>query len=250
MSAGRHGSNFSLRISNSKGSAAEGAVGGVDPGAIGLELGPQVRVEVVLLALGEIADAEGAHQPVARQARLAGDLREAPAGRPAVEVHLPEPVLGVDEPLGEPEVRAARRGDVGNAPAIPGDLDRRADPGGSKAALELRQRSAQQPVPGRGGGSGAQRGTSGGDQQPGAEAAPDRAGAHATPSGSRPSASSLPGAPAWSARPRDAAPPGRRPRPRRAAPDASARRARARRATAARASSGARRTPPASPRGR
>ena len=264
MSAGRQGSNPSLRISNSKGRARRVPMGGVDPGAVGVERARRAGSSRILLALGEIADAEGAHQPVAGHPRLAGDLREPPAGDAAVEVHLPEPVLGVDEPLPEPEVGAAGGGDVRDAPAIPGDLQRPADSRHREVALGLRQRPPQQPMPGDGDRCGAE------------ERARRRAGKRrphdllSGPARFHPASIDDPGAsatrdalrqpplglqlaevrPHGQLRRRDEAPPGRRPRPRRAAPPASARRARGRRAGGAPASSGARRTRPASPRGR
>ena len=81
--------------------------GGVDARAEALEQGAQLGVERRRLALGGAPDPQRPHQPVDRQALLAGHLGDPARDDAAVEVHLPEPVLAVAEALGEPEVVAA-----------------------------------------------------------------------------------------------------------------------------------------------
>ena len=97
--------------------------GGVEPGAVGVELRADRRVELGLLAERVAAQAQGAHQLVEQQGLLAGHLRDAARGDAAGQVALPQAVLGVDEPLAEPEVVRAARPDPGHAPAVAGDLD-------------------------------------------------------------------------------------------------------------------------------
>src|SRR5205085_11126018 len=77
---------------------------GVDPGAERLELGPQAGVERLLLALGDAAKSEGAHEPIRLEAHPPGDLREPAGADPAIEVDLPQAILAVAEPLTEPQV--------------------------------------------------------------------------------------------------------------------------------------------------
>ena len=98
MSTGRQGSKSSRSSCISKGSAVRVGGGGVDARAEALQQVAQLGVERGRLALGDAADAEGAHQPVDRQPLRPGDLRHPALDRAAVEVHLPEPVLAVAKP--------------------------------------------------------------------------------------------------------------------------------------------------------
>ena len=61
---------------------------------------------------------------------------------PAPHVDLPQPVLGRDESLGEEQIPHRLRVDVGNAPAVPADLDRAVEPLHPDLAVELRQPGA------------------------------------------------------------------------------------------------------------
>ena len=130
--------------------------GGVDALAEALEQGAQLGIERRRLALGRAPHAQRAHQPVDRQALLAGELGD-PAGEgAAVEVHLPEPVLAVAEALGEPEVGGGGGLDVRHAPAIAPHPHRPLEPGQLDRPLLLGQRPARQPVPGGGRSGGGQ----------------------------------------------------------------------------------------------
>ena len=149
MSTGRQGFHSQAQQLHLERQRRGARGGGVDAGAEALEQGAQLRVERRRLALGDAADAERPHQPVDRQPLLPGHLGDLALDRAAVEVHLPEPVLGVDEALGEVEVALGVGLDVGNAPAVaphphpalqPADLDR---------PPLLGQRPPRQPVPGR-----------------------------------------------------------------------------------------------------
>ena len=61
--------------------------------------------------------AQRAHEAIARQRRGAEDLRQTPGAQPPLELHLPEPVLGVDEAEREARIEETVRLDVGIAQA-------------------------------------------------------------------------------------------------------------------------------------
>jgi hypothetical protein len=140
------------------------------PGAEDLEAGGDLRVERRRLALGGPPDAEGEHQAVDRQRSRARDLGDAAAHDPAVEVHLPEPVLRVAEALGEEEVGVRGGPHVRHSPAVAPDGDGTLDAVHVDRALRLRQRAACEAVPGR-----AERGRAdGGDSKRGQKAVAGR----------------------------------------------------------------------------
>ena len=56
-----------------------------------------------------------AHEAIARQRRRAEDLRQTSGAQPPLELHLPEPVLGMDEPEREARIEGTVRPDVGIA---------------------------------------------------------------------------------------------------------------------------------------
>ena len=97
---------------------------------------PQVR-------FGHAPQAERAHEAVRLERIRAEDLGEAPRADAPVHLHLPEPVLGVDE--AEREVRVLERGgvDVRDAVAVAQHLDGRAEAGERDLAARHRQRLAQ-----------------------------------------------------------------------------------------------------------
>src|SRR4030065_583943 len=64
--------------------------------------------------------------------------RTPPPAQPPLQVHREKAVLGVDEPLREGEVVVVRRGDVGDAVRVPGDLDGGRQAGDGKGAFPLR----------------------------------------------------------------------------------------------------------------
>jgi hypothetical protein len=103
--------------------------GGVDALAKALEQGPQLRLELLGLALGRATDPQREHQPIDRQALGPSHLGDPPRDDAAVEVHLPEPVLAVAKTRGEPEVAGVVSGDVRHAPAVALDADRPVKPG-------------------------------------------------------------------------------------------------------------------------
>src|SRR5690606_10042116 len=76
------------------------------------------------LLTGQVGEAEGAEELVGLDLALAEHLREAARADVPPEVHLPEPLLGVDEPLGEEEVVVGGGHDVRDAPAVAMDRHR------------------------------------------------------------------------------------------------------------------------------
>ncbi len=67
--------------------------------------------------------AEHPGEHVRADRRLAGDLGEPPAGEAAQALHLPEPVLRVDEALGREEIVVVLRENVRDAPAVAEHFD-------------------------------------------------------------------------------------------------------------------------------
>ena len=100
MSAGRQGSNSSRSSCISKGSAAGVAAAGVDPGAEATRAGRAARGRAPPASRSATR-----RMPSVRISRSTGSpsspaiSESRPRGDPAVEVHLPEPVLGVAEAL-------------------------------------------------------------------------------------------------------------------------------------------------------
>ncbi len=115
----------------------------VDAGGIGLEPGPRRGAQVLEARGRPPVEPERAHEAVGRQRRPAHDLGQAPGADPPLELHLPEPVLGVDEAEGEDRILQARRLDMRDRPLIAHDRDRRSQPLDPDLAIELRQRLPQ-----------------------------------------------------------------------------------------------------------
>jgi hypothetical protein len=76
--------------------------GGVNAGAVRVELGANGRVQLLRLPLGDPPQAKRPHQPVGAQSLGAGDLRQPTRRHPPVQLELPQPVLTVAEALAEP----------------------------------------------------------------------------------------------------------------------------------------------------
>ncbi len=87
----------------------------LDTRHIGLDQRPAAPIERGEIGFGPAVETEGAHQPVARQGRRSQDLGEPSLAEAAVELHLPQPVLAVDEAeteIGVPLVGGADGGDA------------------------------------------------------------------------------------------------------------------------------------------
>src|SRR5690606_16831265 len=79
--------------------------------------------------------------------RLAQDFRHAPGRHPAVDVHLPQAVLGRHIALREKHVFRIGGLDVGYAPLVPVDAHFAAEAGQMHGAVPLGQRAGQIPIP-------------------------------------------------------------------------------------------------------
>jgi hypothetical protein len=97
---------------------------GVHPGGVGVHRLLLLGVEPFVSRLGRAVEAPGAEEPVLGKRGLPQDLGEAPLAHPALELHLPEPLLGVNIALGEEEVLQAPRPDAHHALSVPNHLHR------------------------------------------------------------------------------------------------------------------------------
>ena len=119
----------------------------VDAGRVGIEDAPGPPVELGVGALRRPVDPERAQKPVGGPGRGAEDLRQASGADAAVDLHLPQPVLGVDEPEAVHHVLDVLRVDVRHGVAVADD----ADGGGEARQLDgplHRRQGAAQPRPG------------------------------------------------------------------------------------------------------
>ena len=123
----------------------------VDPGGIGLEEGAQARREQTQALLGLAPEAQGAHQPVAGQGPAPHDLGQPAGAEPPHGVHLPQPVLGMDETEGESGVLFARRANGHHPVVVAQHLDRGRQASEAEPAVGLGQRACQpEPAAARG----------------------------------------------------------------------------------------------------
>ena len=142
-----HGSGASRTSWNSTGSAGGGFDRGVDAGGVGVEEPRRSVRDLALLALGDAAHPDRSHQHVGLQGVRARELGQAPGGRAAEELELPQPVLAVAEPQREARVGSAARAHVRNAEAVAEDLDGRVEAAKPQTAGRLRQRALEELVP-------------------------------------------------------------------------------------------------------
>ncbi len=103
-----------------KGQLAVGLALEVGVDALGVRVERRARLgrQQRQLLLGDPPPAEGADEGVRRRRGLAQHLREPAGGHVPADVHLPEPVLGVHEALGEEQVVAAGRVDLRDAVGV------------------------------------------------------------------------------------------------------------------------------------
>ena len=101
---------------------------GVDPGGVGVEDHAGVVIHGGVVGLGAGGEAEAAHQLVLLQRAVAGGLGPASAAPQSVVLHVPQPVLGGDETLGEEGVVLVPGADVGYAQAVAVDFDLASQP--------------------------------------------------------------------------------------------------------------------------
>ena len=119
----------------------------VDAPGVGLEDRPLRRIQGLEERVGVEPDAQGARQPVTRDAGFTDDLCRRTPGQPPQPEHLGQTVLGVGK--AEPEPGVGRRAglDVGDAPGIPQHLDGARDSRYRDAAGRDRERLSRGRLP-------------------------------------------------------------------------------------------------------
>ena len=118
---------------------------GVDAGGIGLEQCQRGRVEAGRRALGAAGKPERADEPVVRQSRCAQHLGQSALARQPVELHLPQPVLAMEEAQRQVGVGLALRCDVWDRTGIAHDGDGCMQARQPGLPRQLGQRGAGQP---------------------------------------------------------------------------------------------------------
>ena len=125
--------------------AAAAANVGVDALAVVAQSGNRGFVQRRELGFGRAAKADDAAESVDVERDGTKELGQLSQGDAAVLVHLPEPVLGVNEPLCAPEVGLRLGVEVGNAVLVAQDLDGRVQLGQLQFAPVLGRGPLNQP---------------------------------------------------------------------------------------------------------
>ena len=99
-------------------------------------------IEHLELLLGETGEVQGAEEQIGVNLTITEHLGEPSGPDVTPEVHLPEPVLGMDVALGEEEVVLVAGIDMGNAVGVPHDLDLTGKTGGRDFAFDLGERAS------------------------------------------------------------------------------------------------------------
>ena len=108
---------------------------GIDAGRVGLEHHARLGGRPLVVDAGASVEAEPARQHVLGDGGLAHELRPSSARPSAVVLHVPQPILGVDESLGEERVVEGSGPRVRDTLAVPPDVD-----GARQAPESLRAR--------------------------------------------------------------------------------------------------------------
>ncbi len=107
--------------------------------------GPSLWRQPRQVALGRLSPAERPDEAVGVELALAEHLGEAPGRDVAPDLHLPHPLLRVDEPLGHEQVVRGLGSDVGDAGDIANDGDGPLESRNGERAACLRERTAGDP---------------------------------------------------------------------------------------------------------
>ena len=94
---------------------------GVDAGGVSVKHGARFGGQRAPIALDGRGDLEAAHGGVMLDARLADQLRPSAVSAGAVDVHVPEPILGGGEPLPEKGVPGGLGANAGNPVPVADD---------------------------------------------------------------------------------------------------------------------------------
>ena len=112
----------------------------VDPGGIGLEPGFDLRRQERDFGLGGAIKAEDAHLSVGCHRLRPENLGEPSGAIAALQLHLQQPVLGMDKAEPKGGVRVVTSGDQRHAVGVALDPNCAFGSGSDDAAVELRQR--------------------------------------------------------------------------------------------------------------
>ena len=97
---------------------------GVHTGGIGIQHRLRLVVERVVIGARRFAKTEPSHEDILLDSHRSGELRPTTIGPMAIVIHLPKPVLSVNEPLDEKRIMRRCRAHMRNAKLISIDVDR------------------------------------------------------------------------------------------------------------------------------
>ncbi len=116
---------------------------GVDPGGIGLERAVHRRRQERYFRFGGTIETQHPHLPIDRQRIGSKDLGKPAGSVTPLQLHLEQPLLGMDKTEAESDVFVALRDDVRHAIGVPLDPDLGLRSGEHDAAIGLRQGRAK-----------------------------------------------------------------------------------------------------------
>ena len=114
----------------------------IHAGDVRLDLRPGIVRQPLPRGARRAAESDRAEEPVLRNRRGAEDFRQPAVADPALKLHLPQPVLGMDEAEAEERVALRRGEDVRDGVGVAHDLDRPRQSLDANRAARLRQRAA------------------------------------------------------------------------------------------------------------
>ena len=112
----------------------------IHAGAVRLDLTAGIVGQPLPGGARRASEPDRPQEPVLRNRRGAEDFRQHPVPDSALELHLPQPVLGVDEAETEERVPLGRREDVRDGVGVAHDLHRSRESFDVNGAAHLRQR--------------------------------------------------------------------------------------------------------------
>ena len=142
-SSGFHGSGAARSSRYSNGGAPSAGEPGVDPVGVGVEQRPPLGIGAGVGLFGDVPESMDAILGVDLERAGADERAQLAGGLAALQVHLEEAVLGVDEAECAGHVRTRGAGDRGHAERVACDRDWRRKPGQRAVTLERRQAGAE-----------------------------------------------------------------------------------------------------------
>jgi hypothetical protein len=126
---------------------------GIDAGRVGFQRAAGLSGQTGQLIFGRAVQSQGAREAIHRQRHLAQHLAQAARAHAPLQLHLPQPVLGVDVALSKEKVILVLGVDMRHSPAVADDLHRTVQTDNACATHGLRQETTQEgQAGGRGGG--------------------------------------------------------------------------------------------------